>query len=129
MDNASKALLMAGGVMIAIAVIGVAVFFYSNARGFARQSSDMLSASEIQSSNRFYTSYRGAYEDQKIYLYDAINILNRAVQDDVERLKFPANVVLKGNRYEVTESAHYMDKVNYEIGYDSVGRVNRISVY
>lgn len=57
MENVSKALIMAGGVLIALAVIGVALYFYTSARGFAEQSESMLSASQVQSFNRFYTAF------------------------------------------------------------------------
>ena len=46
MENASKALIMAGGVLIALLVIGLLVFFYNNLSGLQsiEQSNDDVEA-------------------------------------------------------------------------------------
>lgn len=82
MENASRAMIMAGGVFIAIAIISVALYAYSNAKGFASASEELLSASQIQSFNRFYTAY-GDGTFKQVKCIEAINILNRAIEDDL----------------------------------------------
>lgn len=57
MENASKAVVMAGGVLIAIAVISIAIYMYTTARGVASSSEESLSVAQIQSFNKFYTAF------------------------------------------------------------------------
>lgn len=57
MENASKALIMAGGVMIAIAVISMAVYMFMNYKGYVESSEQMLTANQIENFNRFYESF------------------------------------------------------------------------
>lgn len=62
MDNASKALIMAGAILIAVALVGVGVYLYSNAAGQVDNASDQLSAAEIQLKNSEFE----AYEDSAV---------------------------------------------------------------
>ncbi len=83
--NLSKALLMAGGLLISIMVISVALYMYTNAQSFAQSNEAAMSASQVESFNRFYTSYMNTYTGSStIRCIDAVNILNRALEDDVE---------------------------------------------
>ena len=76
MDNASKALIIAGGVLIGIMVISVALYILATARGMARDSNEEMERTAAESFNRFYQSY-----DSQITGIDALNIYNK-VQDD-----------------------------------------------
>ncbi len=64
MDNASKALIIAGGILIGVMVISVAFYVLTTARGFARTANDEAEASAIQSFNKFYLSFKDAYIDE-----------------------------------------------------------------
>lgn len=129
MDNISKALLMAGGVLIAVAVIGVAVYSYSVGRTFAQVSNDRLSVAEVQSFNRFYNSYKNL-NGGKIQMYDVVNILNRAQVDNVKIDSYPAGSIKKNNgRYEISNTNMYLNAASIEItGYDDSGRVTNIAL-
>lgn len=83
MDNASKALIMAGGILIAVLVISVSIYIITTARGVAKISNAKLEANAVQSFNRFYVAYGNGSGD-KITGIDAINIYRKAV-DDKER--------------------------------------------
>lgn len=127
MENASKALLMAGGMMIAIAVISVALYFYSSARGFANTSEDILSSSQIQSFNRFYT----AYEKTNIRVVDALNILNRAIEDglDTDMINSSnSNIKFQDGHYTVTDPQYYLNSASLTLGYDVEGKVNKVTI-
>ena len=133
MDNASKAIVMAGGVLIAIALISVAVYAFNSARNFASSADDILSASQIQSFNRFYQEYRtGAGTVSTINCIDAVNILNRAVEDDVER-EVSSNLITANNSNGSTvysaDSKDYTTKtVSYSLSYDPVGKVGKVTI-
>ena len=55
MENASKAVIMAGGVLIAVAVISLALYAYGNFKGYVTSTEQTLTAEQIQSFNRFST--------------------------------------------------------------------------
>lgn len=133
MDNASKAIMMAGGVLIAIALISVAVFTYNSAKGFARSSEEVLSASQIQSFNRFYLEYRNGSgtNSSTIKCIDAINILNRALDDEID-IEMTSTLISKPSATSTFYSADTKDyttkTVSYTIGYDSVGKVDKVII-
>ena len=78
MDNASKAIIMAGGILIAVAIIGVSLYMITNARELADVSNKAMERSQIESFNRFYYAYAPiANIEHTITGLDACNIYNR----------------------------------------------------
>ena len=131
MDNASKALVMAGGVMIAIAVISVAIYFYSTASGYASQSQQALSVSQIQSFNRFYTAYNSL--NGEIRVVDALNLLNRAVEDEVADSYSGSNIKKVGDgkqtyHYEPKDAVSYLGKAYLKLSFDYEGKVSGVTI-
>ena len=59
MDNASKALIMAGAILIAVALVGVGVYLYSSAAAQVDNAGQQLSAAEIQLKNSEFEQYVG----------------------------------------------------------------------
>ena len=57
MDNASKALIMAGAILISIAIIGVAVFLFSSSSGYAEGAGQTLDATAAQMTNSTLRQY------------------------------------------------------------------------
>ena len=131
MENASKALLMAGGVMIALAIIGLAVAAFSHATGFARENEDAMSASQIESFNRFYTAYLTSYSGpNEVRLIDAVNILNRAVEDELIVEETSTWISKEAGGYYSGDPVNYVKKkVNYALEYNSaLGIVEKVKI-
>ena len=134
MDNASRALVMAAGVFIAIAVISVALYAVSIGRGYASTAEDLLSASQIQSFNRFYTAHNSLGTPPKeIKCIDAINVLNRAIEDDFLTANIVENSTMiqkSGDYYTIVgdHTEYYTRLVKYSFTKDSVGQVSTILV-
>lgn len=57
MENASQALLIAGGVLIALLVIGLLVWMFTNLSGFQQQEGVQVTSSQIAKFNNEYGSY------------------------------------------------------------------------
>lgn len=129
MDNASKALIMAGGVLIAIMIIGVSMYILAGARGFAEASNTQAELSAVESFNRYYQSF-----DSKILGIDVLNIYNKA-EDDTKRANsmHPVSVVvpeglIQGLR-DPTGSGLFLEDYSYSItGYDSDGYITNIVI-
>lgn len=76
MDNAAKAIIMAGGILIATLVVSVAMYIMVYARDFAKTSDSQARLVAIQSFNSFYHSF-----DDRITGLELLNIY-RKVNDD-----------------------------------------------
>lgn len=136
MENASRALIMAGGVFIAVAIISVALYAYTNAKGFAHTSEELLSASQIQSFNRFYLAYSTGVTSE-VKCIEAINILNHAVEDNVQRVEYSDKIdfyidpVTSKTIYKVKDdkTENYIEKVHYSLSRAVDGSVNGVTIW
>ena len=73
MENASKALLMAGGILIAILVIGVVIYMFNSSSFLFKSSEDIERAEQIEAFNREYE----AYNRKLMRGTDIISIINK----------------------------------------------------
>lgn len=93
MENAAKALLIAGTVLLAIIMVSVAVYLYSLYSNQADQYSEIISATELQKFNSKFDIYLGR---ENITAQEIVSIVNLAKEynDQVqiylgmERLQF-----------------------------------------
>ena len=72
MENASKALIIAGGVLITLLVISISMYFYTSFRDAYGKNMQIKLQYEIDSFNSFFTKY-----DSKVSGIDAYNILSK----------------------------------------------------
>lgn len=75
MENASKALIMAGAVLIALLVISLLVFFYNNIKDLQKVD---LTSEEIQKISEFNKQY-DVYDRDNIYGSEILSIANKVV--------------------------------------------------
>ena len=92
MENASKALLMAGGVLISLLVIGFAIFLYSSFSDKARQGKEEMAQTQQARFNYKYLAYN---QRKDLTYYDILNIQKMA-QEDNEELGIDIHVYLDG---------------------------------
>jgi len=86
MENASKALIIAGAILLSILIIGIAVYIYNNAAGTIKKAN--LSAQEIQQYNSAFEAYEGTNVSgaQAMALCDLVKQHNLANQSDASKL-------------------------------------------
>lgn len=77
MENATKALLMAGGILIAIIIITLLIRTYGNIGAFQKQQLTAEEARQIEEYNKEYTKYDGQY----VYGTEVITVINRATNE------------------------------------------------
>ena len=80
MENATKALLIAGGVLIAILIITVMVMLFNSTGNVSRSYNDRIETEEVTKFNSNFTQYLG----QKFTIHEAITITNFAKNNGVE---------------------------------------------
>lgn len=122
MENASKAVIMAGGVLIAVAVISLALYAYGNFKGYMTSTEQTLTAEQIQSFNRFYESF-----PDTIRGIDVINIINKAKDDGLAEDNTSDIPVIPAELTGPNQSENYLKTYNYNIDYDLQGKVTSIS--
>ncbi len=121
MDNAAKAVVIAGSVLVAIGVISIALYFYGVFSCYFRQSEQLYSNTQIDNFNRFYQSYETS--SGSLTAIDALNIYNRAKDDGIptSKISIPNVATIKPDNYLTRKYYHY------KLTYDPLGMVNGIS--
>ena len=66
MENASKALLIAGAILLCILIIAIGMFIYNSAQSTITDSMTSLSTEEIDAFNNQFTSYEGAQTGSQV---------------------------------------------------------------
>lgn len=75
MENASKALTMAAGILIGLLIIGLAVYLFSSFASTSTQIHDQIAETQTNQFNAQFTSYVGK---EGITIYDVITVVNLA---------------------------------------------------
>lgn len=96
MENASKALMIAGGVLIAVLIISLVVFMFTSMSNMFKSEEDVKRTEELNAYNKEYESYnkkllRGA---------DIISLINKSISnnkkyDNLEEYKMQIEFVMK----------------------------------
>ena len=85
MENASKALIMAGGVLIGILIISLAVYLFVDFGSTSAQINDQNAQKQITEFNSKFTAYEG-YKDEDgnwiITIYDIISLAGYAKENN-----------------------------------------------
>jgi len=85
MENASKALLIAAGIIISLLIITLLVVFYNQVSSYYSFKSDMTEAEQLEQFNSVYQNY----QDKKIRGNELISVMNRII--DYNNLQAGAN--------------------------------------
>lgn len=79
MENAAKALLMAGGVLIGLLILSLAVFLFAN---FGSTSAQIQSRVEADRLVQFNTQYTVFVSRKDTTIYDIVSIANKAKENN-----------------------------------------------
>ena len=128
MENASKALLIAGGILIAMLIISIGVYLYINYSSVGEAYQTRMSSTEIQKFNENFTRYEGR---ENITIQEIVTLYN-FVKD--YELKTGVKVTINGiSGLKLDEPANairnnqtQLFKVT-KIEYDNTGVVNKIT--
>lgn len=63
MDNASKALIMAGAILIAVAIVGIGIYIFSSANSLTNDAVDQIDTIAVQMFNNNFYQYASHNED------------------------------------------------------------------
>lgn len=124
MENASKALLMAGGVLIGILIISLAVYLFADFGSKSASINAQNSQKQLSAFNSKFTSYQGfkdADGNWQITIYDIITVKGYALENN-EKYENPDEqiTVIIDNKSVLNESdtkliTQYVNKNTGEI--------------
>lgn len=78
MENASKALLMAAGVLIGVLILALAVYLFAN---FGMTSAEVHKQKDINDINKFNTQFT-SYEGKECLIQDVVSVVNLAINNN-----------------------------------------------
>ena len=79
MENASKALLMAGGVLLGILILSLAVYLFSNFGGASSRIHDNIEENQTAQFNSQFTKYVG---NENVTIHDVVTMANLATENN-----------------------------------------------
>lgn len=145
MENASKALLMAGGVLIGVLVISLAVFLFADFGATSAEINAQNAQKQITAFNSKFTVYQG-YENE-ITIYDIVSLATYVNENNAYYENSPEDqidvIIAPATKIQGRNKAYYSNLIqvyiNNEgeltkfscgdnaIGYNANGRVNSIT--
>ena len=81
MENASKALLIAGAVLIVILLIGIGMLIYSKSTGIVDTAASTMNTQEVQMFNSQFTAYEGEQDVSSVKSLIQAIIANNATHE------------------------------------------------
>ena len=129
MENASKALLIAGAILLCILIIAIGMFIYNSAQSTITDSMTSLSTQEIDAFNNQFTSYEGAQTGSNVKALMGRLIGNADTYRD-EPAKVPqvyVNQLSNTQKNNVTATFTLNDAGNPSTYVDNLGKIrNRV---
>jgi len=134
MENASKALLIAGGVLITIIIISLGVALYASFSGQAKQYSQIMDTTEVQKFNSNFDVYIGREDITAQEIVSIVNLAkeyNNSIRIIVIKNGMNQNIsdsesFLKNNIETIFKCIYSsgLNKINPK--YDSSGRIKQL---
>lgn len=126
MENASKALIMAGGVLIAIIIVSVIVLAFQRSGNVSADYSKSISREEISTFNANFTKYL----DHELTIHQVVTIYNFAKNNNTKQVNCDKTYTATDIKEELKQEKNLKKETIYKIqtiSYDSEGFVEKIS--
>lgn len=144
MENASKALIMAGGILIGILILSLAVYLFADFGKTSAEINEQNAQSQLTQFNSKFTSYEGkegitiydiitvasyAKENNDYYENDyeykiIVKIDNKEIQDNINDIQY---TLIKEEQKYITKTNLYLPTYSCKIEkYNNNGRVRTI---
>lgn len=147
MENASKALLMAAGVLIGVLVLALIIYLFTYFGAEAQKFSEIINQNQLTKYNAQYTVYDGRKD---LSVYDVVSIINTAYEnnekhrdDSTYETEYQVKVMLDGEDkanvdiqvQDLSQKITNLIEGNYEtkykckvLFYDENGKVKEVRI-
>lgn len=112
MENASKALLIAGAILLAILIIAIGMFIYNSAQATVNDSLTSMSTQEVEAFNNQFNSYEQEQTGSNVKALIGRLIANANTYEE-ESAKVPKIIYLAGSSKNYTEASHTTKQAAY----------------
>ena len=130
MENASKALIMAGMILISVALISIFMYVFTAISDYKSDSQAQLQSNEVIAANRFFVEsaydIKPGQEGVQIHGYDVYNIIRKA-KDIKDNPDSEFMIEIKGGVSEVNAKNNLNGVYTYSYTFDSLGYINTIT--
>lgn len=99
MENASKALLIAGSILIALMILSLIIYVFTSTSRMAQAQEGKKETEEIVAFNQTYE----AYNKKRMYGTDIITVVNKAIEYNRKATEKIEIILITHNDYETTE--------------------------
>lgn len=111
MDNASKALIMAGAILIAVALVSLGVYLYQSAADKVRNGSNEIEVTQILAKNSEIEKFEGTIKGSEAKQLVRLIVTNNA------KHAYPADITIdgctSGDTSVFTDNAKYVVTITY----------------
>ena len=130
MENASKALIIAGAILISILIIGIGMAVINATTSVTGGTQNAMDKQELETFNSNYTTYVGENKrgSQVTTLINAIIASNGSYEDYPIKLTYGGTTYEGENISSVLKSVKSTKKYDIDVKMDKTGRVNEIVV-
>lgn len=127
MENASKALIIAGAILISILLISVGVLVMNSINPMKDSAQKRSDAMASESFNAQFTSYEGEQSGSQVRaMFSAVNASNAANPDhQVKVVKDDGTTEIKNASGYATNKKYTIEIITYDAGYASVIQVKQ----
>lgn len=132
MENASKALLIAGGVLIALIILSLFIMMFNNMSNIQKEQEEQLKIEQITAFNSEFE----AYSKKVMYGTDVITLINKvaennkkyATSDDYKIIVILNGVVVTSSSHLIGTDAERTIFTCTNMEYNSLGRLCKIEI-
>lgn len=125
MENASKALIIAGGILLAMMILALLIYVSTSMSSVAEEQDKRILTKQIEDFNKGYL----AYNKTRMYGADVLTVYNKA-QEDKEDYDITVNAINKDgsnitieNNHDFKISIFKCEEVSFN---EKTGRVNKM---
>ena len=124
MDNASKALIMAGAILIAVAIVGIGIYIFSSANSMTDDALKQIDSLTVTSINSPLQQYEGTIRGSE--LRQAINAARSINKQNT--LPNGEQILVNGKPLEDNITSGIVDNQSYTVSfkYSDAGYINDI---
>jgi hypothetical protein len=136
MDNAAKALLIAGGILIGVLIISIGMYLYTSFRSAYSDSMNLLDSYQIARFNSVLTQY-GIYDGESAIdvtgdqVWNILSYVDEAQNDDYSiatGILSTGDITVENYRKKLFFTDTCLNSFKYTYKYGSDGVINEVSI-
>ena len=121
MDNASKALIMAGAILIAVAIVGIGIYIFSSSNALTNDAVNRIDTVAVQMFNNTFTQYAVGVDADK----------NERINGTRAKQLYDVAKATKGIKFGENSVTSFDSRTGYTVKYlydDTTGYITTVTI-